>query len=106
MRRTLREQTQAMQLHVGRTFPEGTRVARPEGGGVLWVELPRGVDSVELMYQAREQGISIAPGTIFSTQDRFANCIRLNTGNPWNEKLARGVEELGSLVHGMLPAGS
>ena len=106
LRRRLLEQTQAMQLHISRTFPGGTRVSRPEGGGVLWVELPRGVDSVELMYQAREQGISIAPGTIFSTQDRFANCIRLNTGNPWNEKLARGVEGLGSLVHGMLPAGS
>ena len=102
LRRALREQTQAMQLHVSRTFPEGTRVGRPEGGGVLWVELPRGVDSVELMYRAREEGISIAPGTIFSTQDRFSGHVRLNSGNPWTGDLARGVERLGALVAGML----
>lgn len=102
LRRALREQTQAMQLHVGRTFPDGTRVGRPEGGGVLWVELPAGVDSVEFMYRAREEGISIAPGTIFSTQDRFAGHVRLNCGNPWTGELARGVERLGSLVAQML----
>jgi DNA-binding transcriptional MocR family regulator len=102
LRRKLGEQTQAMQLHVGRAFPEGTRVSRPEGGGVLWVELPGGVDSVELMYRARELGISIAPGTIFSTQDRFASHIRLNTGNPWSAELAQGVDRLGQLVRDML----
>jgi DNA-binding transcriptional MocR family regulator len=106
LRRTLREQTQAMQLHVGRTFPEGTRVARPEGGGVLWVELPRGVDSVELMYRAREEGIGIAPGTIFATQDRFAGHVRLNCGNPWSDEVARGIERLGALVHGMVSGGA
>jgi DNA-binding transcriptional MocR family regulator len=102
LRRALQEQTQSMQLHVSRTFPEGTRVGRPEGGGVLWVELPRGVDSVELMYRAREAGISIAPGTIFSTQDRFSGHVRLNSGNPWNEDLACGIERLGGLVAEMV----
>lgn len=98
LRRRMREQMQAMQLAVGRTFPAGTRVSRPEGGGVLWVELPQKIDSVELMYRAREQGIGIAPGTIFSTQDRFANHVRLNCGNMWNETLAQGVERLGRLA--------
>jgi DNA-binding transcriptional MocR family regulator len=105
LRRKLQEQMRAIQMHVSRTFPEGTRVSRPEGGGVLWVELPRGVDSVELMYRARVEGISIAPGTIFSTQDRFAGHVRLNSGNPWSEDLARGIERLGSLVGDMFSAG-
>lgn len=101
LRRKLMEQTRAMQIAVSRAFPEGTRVSRPEGGGVLWVELPGGVDSVELMYQAREKGISIAPGNIFSTQDRFAHHIRLNTANSWTEDVARGIALLGTLVRGM-----
>jgi len=105
LRRTLREQTSALQLHIGRSFPEGTRVSRPEGGGVLWVELPAGVDSVDLMYRAREEGISVAPGTIFSTQDRFAGHVRLNAGNPWSETVARGVERLGALA-GAMAAGT
>jgi DNA-binding transcriptional MocR family regulator len=104
LRRALQQQTQSMQLHVSRTFPEGTRVGRPEGGGVLWVELPGGVDSVELMYRAREAGISIAPGTIFSTQDRFSGHVRLNSGNPWTVGLAEGIERLGGLVAEMVGA--
>lgn len=102
LRRTLREQTQAMQYHVGRAFPDGTRVTRPEGGGVLWVEMPEGVDSVKLMCRAREEGISIAPGTIFSSQDRFANHVRLNCGTLWSETIERGVGRLGGLVHDLL----
>ncbi len=54
------------------------------------------------MYRGRELGISIAPGTIFSTQDRFASHIRLNTGNPWSAELAQGVDRLGQLVRDML----
>lgn len=98
LRRKLMDQTRAMQLHVGRSFPPGTRVSRPEGGGVLWVELPGGVDSVELMYLAREQGISIAPGNIFATQDRFAGHVRINTGNVCTPDIVGGVERLGTMV--------
>lgn len=102
LRRILQEQTRSMQIQVSRTFPEGTRVSRPEGGGVLWIELPGKIDSVELMYRARGEGISIAPGTIFSTQDRFASHVRLNAGNPWSAAVADGVERLGALARGML----
>lgn len=101
LRRSLREQMSAMQLAISQHFPEGTRISRPEGGGVLWVELPKHVNSVELMYQAREQGISIAPGTIFSTQDRFSNFVRLNCGNVWTEDVRKGIETLGRLAAGM-----
>jgi len=66
------------------------------------VELPKGVDSVELMYRARAEGISIAPGTIFSTQDRFSGHVRLNSGNPWTVELAGGIERLGGLVAEMI----
>jgi DNA-binding transcriptional MocR family regulator len=101
LRRTLQEQTRSMQLLVSRAFPEGSRVSRPQGGGVLWVELPGGLNSVELMYRAREEGISIAPGTIFSTQDRFVSHVRLNSGGLWSADLVQGVERLGALIRDM-----
>lgn len=101
MRRRMFEQMQAMQLRIGRSFPEGTRVSRPEGGVCVWVELPESVDSVELLYRAREHGISIAPGTIFSTQDRFANFIRLNFGMLWSDHVADGIDTLGLLARDM-----
>jgi DNA-binding transcriptional MocR family regulator len=101
LRTDLERQMDTMQLHLGRHFPAGTRVTHPVGGAVLWLELPRSVDSVELFFQARAEGVGIAPGAIFSTQDKFANYIRLSCGCPWTEELERGVRTLGRLAGSM-----
>ena len=90
-----------MQLHLERHFPEGTRVTHPQGGAVLWLELPKEVDSVELFFQARAQSIGIAPGAIFSTQDKFTNYIRLSCGFPWSEQIHQGIRTLGKMAAAM-----
>ena len=38
----------AAREEVLRTFPSGTRVSLPEGGFVLWVQLPDGFDGVDV----------------------------------------------------------
>lgn len=98
LRTALERQMDTMQMHLGRHFPAGTRVTHPKGGGVLWLELPGGTDSVELFFQARRAGIGIAPGAIFSTQDKFANYIRLSCGFPWTPQVERAVRTLGELA--------
>lgn len=65
---------------------------------MLWVELPRSVDSIELHRRALEQKISIAPGPIFSPKQRYKNFIRLSCGLPWSEKVDRAVATLGELA--------
>jgi len=102
LRNATEKQMDNMQLHLERYFPGGTRVTHPKGGAVLWLELPKQVDSVELFFRAREKSIGIAPGAIFSTQDKFTNYIRLSCGSPWNENLRRGIEELGSIAASMV----
>ena len=98
IRRILMTQVQQMSNAIGRYFPEGTKVTRPRGGYVLWVELPRSVDSIELHRRALEQKISIAPGPIFSPKQRYKNFIRLSCGLPWSEKVDRAVATLGELA--------
>jgi len=66
----------------------------------VWVELPRGVDSLELHRLALEQGISLAPGPIFSPRREFRNCVRLNYGHPWSPEADRAIAKLGQLVRG------
>jgi DNA-binding transcriptional MocR family regulator len=83
---------------IGRYFPAGTKVTRPQGGYVLWVELPRSVDSIELHRRARERKISIAPGPIFSPKQRYKNFIRLSCGQPWSDKIDGAVRTLGDLA--------
>jgi hypothetical protein len=48
--------------------------------------------------RALEQGISIAPGLIFSNTEQFNHCIRLNCGIPWNKEAERAVMTLGLLA--------
>ncbi|MBF0232414.1 MAG: PLP-dependent aminotransferase family protein, partial [Desulfamplus sp.] len=71
---------------VAQYFPQGTRISRPDGGFTLWIELPGVSDSMTLYNMAHQKGISIAPGHIFSTSDRFGNCIRLNAAL-WSESV-------------------
>jgi DNA-binding transcriptional MocR family regulator len=98
LRRILMTQVQQMSDAVGRYFPAGTKVTRPQGGYVLWVELPRAVDALELHRRALQQKISIAPGPIFSAKQKYKNFIRLSCGLRWSEKLDRAVQTLAELT--------
>jgi DNA-binding transcriptional MocR family regulator len=98
--RVYASQTARMAEAVGRCFPKGTRVSRPEGGHFLWVEMPEELDSFSLYEQAMSQGISITPGPIFSATGKYANCIRLNASS-WSGKVEQAIETLGGLAKGL-----
>jgi DNA-binding transcriptional MocR family regulator len=84
-------------------FPEGTRATQPEGGFALWVELPAGVDAMELHRRASRENIIVAPGPLFSaTQKKYGNCIRLSCAVPWNDRLEKGVKKLGDIARDLL----
>ena len=102
LRAALEKQMDTMQLHLLRRFPDGTRVTHPAGGAVLWLELPPQVDTVELFYQARARNVGIAPGAIFSTQDKFANYVRITYGSPWTRDVEDAVRTLGELAGHMV----
>ena len=99
LRRTYRENVRQMTAAIASSFPEGTRVTRPAGGHLLWVEMPRKVDSMRLYEQASRHKISIAPGTMFSASGRYGNHMRLNAGLPWSARVEDAIATLGRLVH-------
>lgn len=98
VRQAYRDQVLKMKEAVVETFPEGICLSRPRGGFLLWCELPGNVDSLKLFKQAREAGISIAPGPMFSPTGDFRNFIRINCGYPWSAPIERAVGILGHLV--------
>lgn len=98
VRSMYREQMDAMRDAVTRHFPEETRLTRPDGGHVLWVQLPEGVDAMALYDAAASEGIRIAPGPMFSASGGYRNFIRLNTGFPFTATTERTVASLGRLV--------
>jgi DNA-binding transcriptional MocR family regulator len=82
-------------------FPEGTRLTRPRGGLILWVELPETINAFELHHQALQHHISIAPGHLFSADQRYKNFVKICYGFPWNEKIEEAIKTLGSLATAM-----
>src|SRR6185436_7406805 len=99
LRHTYRHQVEQMREAIVASFPEGVRLSRPKGGFLLWCELPGNVDSMKLFEQAREAGISIAPGPLFSPTGDFRNFIRINCGYPMSSRFERAVAVLGRLVN-------
>lgn len=83
-------------------MPEGTRISHPQGGFVLWLELPRRVDAVLLAQQALAQGISIAPGPLFSAAEKYRHFMRVSCALPWDDTLERGLATLGDLARQQL----
>lgn len=83
---------------VTRLFPAGTRISQPEGGFVLWVELPGEVDSFDLARRALEAGVSIAPGPIFSATQKYRNYLRLSCARVWDDRLERALGLLARMV--------
>src|SRR3990167_3455060 len=98
IRQEYRKNLSAFQLAVQQYFPEGTQMSRPKGGFILWVSLPARVNTKDLHVRALQQGISIAPGLIFSNTEQFNHCIRLNCGIPWNREAERALMTLGMLA--------
>jgi DNA-binding transcriptional MocR family regulator len=98
LRHALALQQSAMMDALARHFPRGTRATHPQGGYFLWIELPGAVDTLEIHRQALSLGISIAPGPMFSAQRRFANCVRLNYGHPWDARAETALATLGQLI--------
>ena len=99
LRYALEGQQAAMLAAIEQYFPVQTRVSQPAGGYFLWLELPEQVDALKLFQMALAQGISIAPGPIFSPTQRFGNCIRLNHGSPWSDTAEEAMRTLGRIVH-------
>jgi DNA-binding transcriptional MocR family regulator len=102
LRHSLEDQQRAMLGAIARYFPAQTRVSQPSGGYFLWVELPEAVDSLKVFQAALAQGISIAPGPMFSPTRRFKPFIRLNYGTPWNDTCERAMETLGKIIRSMM----
>ena len=87
-----------MLASAARHFPADTRVTRPNGGYFLWFEFPTRVDSLQLFQHALAQGISLAPGPIFSANRHYGHCARLNHGHPWDARSEQAMATLGRII--------
>jgi len=98
LRRHNREKVLFMTELLERYFPEGTRITRPIGGEVVWVELPGKINTTHLFTRALREGICIGPGSIFSAKGKYTNCLRLYCGHHEPDITQKAIQQLATLM--------
>lgn len=97
LRSILADQVARTSEAIAAFFPRGTRITRPAGGFVLWVELPGGASALDVHRLALSRGISVAPGPIFSARQKYESFLRIHAGNPWSPRIEGAIRELGAI---------
>lgn len=101
--RLYRARRDAMLAALRRYLP-GATVAPPQGGLFVWLKLPAGVSSLDLLPLALEEGVEFAPGTrFFADPAEGEPYLRLNFAARSPAEIDLGVRRLGAALQ-RLPA--
>ncbi|WP_213878186.1 PLP-dependent aminotransferase family protein [Pseudomonas sp. dw_358] len=87
---------------VMRYFPPGTRASRPQGGFMLWIELPAGFDTLRLNRALLDQQVQVAVGSIFSASGKYRNCLRMNFASKPDAVIEQAVQRVGAAARSQL----
>lgn len=98
LRKIYIRQIDAVRACIAANFPEGTRVSRPQGGFILWIELPQSIDALSLFYRALSENIICMPGLLCSGNPAFGHCLRLAVCFEITEKHRAAIKRLGELA--------
>ncbi|MCG7489298.1 PLP-dependent aminotransferase family protein [Vibrio sp. Of14-4] len=75
-------------------------LSQPQGSFLIWLTLPKAVDTFELYQECRKNRISILPGKVFTTGKQFRQCIRLSCANFEDTELWNlGINRLAQQIH-------
>lgn len=77
---------------------DGLSWSRPDGGMFLWVRLPEGMDSLELLKDAVEQKVAYVIGSCFYADGGGKNEMRLNYSYPSEEQIREGIKRLAGVI--------
>ncbi|WP_409311461.1 PLP-dependent aminotransferase family protein [Pectobacterium sp. B1J-3] len=102
MRAQYKANLQVFTCHVREYFPCGICVSRPQGGFLMWIELPEHFDSLRLNREVKKAGMQIAAGSLFSAAGKYRNCMRLNYALPFTQETAEGLRIMGEATERLL----
>ncbi len=80
-------------------FPDKVYFTRPEGGLFAWIELPEGISSRDILEESLKHKIAFVPGGSFFPNTTKENTLRINYSNMPEEKIVKGLETLGNIIH-------
>lgn len=83
LRRRLALRSETGLRRLSNLLPAGFNAPSPIGGYMSWMRGPSAFDSVLALRSALAEGLSFAPGPLFSPSGGFANYIGINLTAPW-----------------------
>jgi 2-aminoadipate transaminase len=97
-RETYRERRDAALTALSELMPVGTRWTVPGGGFYIWVTLPAGLHSKEMLPRAIAERVAYVPGTGFYADGSGAEHMRLSYCFPPPDRIREGVRRLATVV--------
>jgi 2-aminoadipate transaminase len=98
MLETGRERLAALLAALETYMPAGVTYSRPEGGMNVWVKLPHGIDTFDLLQYAHREGITYIPGRHFAVSRPHHNALRLSFAGLQPEAITAGVARLARAI--------
>src|SRR5690625_3575290 len=93
------QQCQYMLDAMDEHFPKEAVWTRPEGGMFIWVTLPEGIDSEQLLLKAIDEHVAFVPGTPFyATDDGKHNTLRVSFVSVSEKRIREGSAFICSLI--------
>jgi 2-aminoadipate transaminase len=97
-RETYRERRDAALSALTDMMPDGTTWTVPAGGFYIWVTLPNGLHSKEMLPRAIAERVAYVPGTGFYADGTGAAHMRLSYCFPPPERIREGVRRLATVI--------
>jgi 2-aminoadipate transaminase len=79
-------------------MPVGTRWTKPDGGFYIWVTLPDGLNSKEMLPRAIAERVAYVPGTGFYADGNGGSHLRLSYCFPPPDRIREGVRRLATVI--------
>jgi 2-aminoadipate transaminase len=80
-------------------MPDGVSWNRPTGAFYVWLTVPRGMDTSDLLAKAIQHRVAYVPGRGFYADGTGGDQLRLCFSYPPTDRIAEGVHRLGELLH-------
>jgi 2-aminoadipate transaminase len=94
-----REKADAMLRALEVEMPQGVSWTVPKGAFYIWLTVPRGIDTSDLLAKAIQQRVAYVPGRGFYADGTGGDQARLCFSFPTTERVREGVVRLGELLH-------
>ncbi len=97
--RVNRERREVMLAAIRHHLPAGVHCDVPQGGLYLWLRLPEGLSSLELVPYALDAGVEFTPGAwFFPNPADGAPYLRLNFATEPPDRIEEGIRKLGTAM--------